>query len=797
MRLLLLTVMFVSLNSRALAQQARAVGDISRSDSIDLLHSRIDLDLTQVGTGIISGRATITLVPKVANVHTLPFDLLQLTVDSVLWNGTPLTFSHPDEVLTIDLGSDIGTTDTITVEVAYHGDPVVDASGWGGFYTTSNYQYDLGVAFDAVPHSFGRAWFPCFDNFVERCTFDLNVRTSNDRTVFANGELVQHDDLGGGLHVYHWHIAEPIPSYLTSVASTNYVAVRDSFPSVSGELVPVILAARPNDTTAMKSSFTHLRNAFDTYERWFGPYRWERVGYVLTTQGAMEHPTNICYPDGIADGTLQYESIMAHELGHHWFGDLITCRRAEEMYINEGGAEYLSYLFLEDLYGRPAYDAKVRTVHHDMVGKAHLTDGGWYALSEMPQNVTYGDHTYRKGADVLHTLRSCLGDSLFEAGFKRVLLNNAFSDMSTTELRDSLSVATGVDLTSFFSDHIEQPGWAAFEIDSVISVQNGNVWDCSVHVEQKTRHADHLYSHEPTTLTFESATGERWNHPSYVILGGEHTVITSSPPFQPVFAYLNADARLAWATTVALDTITGAGSVNLSLADMSLVVQSMPEPMSVRAEEFWVAADQLAEEPFAYVIGPDRWWRLTGHMPVGAEIDARFVIDGRPNSATLYDPLLVQSAGGVSFIEDSLVLLYRPNAHFPWAEFANTTVATLGSHTDGYARLTATNAPLGDYAAGWRKSVTGVGTLTGMDEGWNIYPNPSDGHITIQAPLAAVRQHARVVLQDAEGRILMERAICSTITKLDASACSNGIVYANAVVPGRASIALGPVTFTR
>lgn len=794
----MLTLLLAMPFTGALAQDDRTVGAITRSDSIDLLHTRIDLDMTQVTSGIISAQASIRFVPRIQGITTLPLDLLQLTVDSVLRNDAPLAFVHAGEELSVDLGGSFGPGDTMTVDIHYHGDPVVDASGWGGFYTLSSYQYDLGVAFDAVPHSYGRSWFPCFDNFVERCTFEYNVRTANDRTVFANGALSGVTDLGSGQHEWHWSMAEPIPSYLASVASTNYVAVLDTFPSINGTQVPVTLVARPPDTTQMKASFIHLRNAFDTFERWFGPYRWERVGYVLTSQGAMEHPTNICYPDGIADGTLQYEETMAHELGHHWFGDLITCRTAEEMYINEGAAVYLSQLFVEDLYGRDAYSTKVRNMHHDMVTKAHLMDGGWFALAAVPQSVTYGEHTYRKGAGIFHTLRSYLGDTLFGQGFRRVLSNNAFSDMSTHELRDSLIAATGRDLAPFFSDWIEQPGWAAFEVDSMSSAESGGVWPTTLHIEQKLRHADHLYTQVPATLTFESATGQRWNDPQPAILDGAQTVVTSSPPFQPLFAFVNADERLALGTTVAIDTLTSNGFVNMALADMAIFVQDMPSPAPVRAEEFWTAADDVTSEPFAFVVSPDRWWRVTGQLPEGANIDMRFTVDGRPASSTMYDPGLVQAAGGVSFMEDSLVVLYRPNARFPWSEYANTTVNFQGaSHTDGYARLTAAGASLGDYAIGWRKSATGLAPTGDPHSGWRVFPNPSDGLVTVEAPASAMSTRTIVRVQDMQGRILKEQPLTALWARLDLRGLAAGPVFLSATVPGHGTFALGRLVLSR
>jgi Peptidase family M1 domain/Peptidase M1 N-terminal domain len=770
---------------------------LTRSDSLDILHTRIELDLRSFNLGTLNGKATLRFVPKVNGITTLPLDLLQLHADSVFRNGSALTFTHVGEDLRVALNGSFGPADTLDVDVYYSGDPVIDASGWGGFYTLSSYQYDLGVAFDALPHSFGRSWFPCFDNFVERCTFEFIVTTAGSRTVYANGELLSETDLGGGERRTHWRINEAIPSYLASVASTNYVVVRDTFPSIAGNLVPVTLVARPQDTTQMKSSFIHLQNAFDTFERWFGPYRWERVGYCLTSQGAMEHPTNICYPDGIADGTLQYESIMAHELGHHWFGDLITCRRAEEMYINEGFAEYLSYLFLEDLYGRDAYMSSVERVHHDMIVKAHLIDEGWYALADVPQAFTYGEHTYRKGADFIHSLRGYLGDTVFAEAFTRVLTNNAFSDMSTEEFRDSLSVASGMDLTDYFADWIQQPGWAAFEVDSMRAVPNGGTWTTTVHVQQKLRHADHLYHNVPVTLSFESATGARWNHPVPVVLSDALTTLTSDPPFEPVFAYINADRRLALGTTVEEDTLTNPQTNTFALADVVLVANTMAAPSPLRVEEFWTGADDDTAEPFAFQVSPDRWWRVTGQLAEGADVDLRVTLDGRPTSSTLTDPGLVQDAGAVNFIEDSLVLLYRPNPFFPWAVLPGVELNFLGDHTNGNARLTATHIALGDYCMAWRKSATGLSEPISALNDWRFYPNPANDRALIEAPIAAVRSKAIIQVCDAQGRLLMTQPVTATRMHLDLANIGQQTVFLSASWPGGTAVALGPLVIRK
>lgn len=745
--------------------QGGPVGSASRSDSIDILHTRIELDLGLTSSGLIHGDAVITFTPRVAGIATLPLDLL-LPVDSVVMNGVQLPFAHPGEVLLIDLQNMYGPADTLTLTVSYGGNPVTDPSGFGGFYTLSTYQYDLGVAFDAVPHSFGRAWFPCFDNFVERCSFDFIVRTTGGRSVYANGALQGITELGGGERISHWRLQEPIPSYLASVAAGNYAAMLDTFPSVSGSHIPVVLAALPGDTAQMRASFAHLKNAFDTFEHWFGPYRWNRVGYVLTSAGAMEHATNICYPDFAADGTLGNEDLIAHELSHHWFGDLITCARPEEMYLNEGFADFCAKLFMEDLYGHESYMALVRSNHHLVVAKAHLVDGGWYALDNVPQNVTYGETSYKKGSDIARTLRSVMGDSLFSAGFKQVFGTNAYTSMGSPALRDSLENATGLDLSDFFNDWIFQPGGAAFMVDSFSVAQNGGLYDAQVHIRQKTRGGAALFHNVPVTVTCLGAAGEM--HREIVALGGEHSTAMLSCPFLPVAMHLNDDERLALSTTVDTATIVAAGQKNLNNTDLWVITSSITGPTPLRVEEYWVPADEGPSGDDAWFISPDRWWRVEGDVQPGSEMKLRFTVDGRAGYATAYDQGLTQDFGSIPFAEDSLIVLFRPNPAAPWLP-KPATVSFLGSHTDKYARIDMPGLTAGDYAIAWRLLSTKVPASTAKGHGWRYFPDPASEQVTVTAPAGTAVDGAVLVFHDMNGHTLASARLHSSTTRMDVS----------------------------
>lgn len=773
---------------------ALAKADATRSDSIDILHTLVDLDLTPVDQGIIKARTTLRFAPKVNNIQELPLDLLALTVDSVTMSGGTLAFSQGGELLTIDLGGNYNPTDTLQLTVHYGGDPAVDGSGWGGFYTSGSIIYNLGVAFESQPHSYGRAWFPCFDNFVERSTFEFIVLTDLNRHAWCNGERLSETDLGGGLWESHWKMEGNIPSYLASVAASTYTAVNDTFPSIGGGAVPVHLVAQPADTTDLKNSFTHLKEAFDAFEATFGAYRWERVGYCLTPQGAMEHPCNISYPSSIVDGGLQFEATMAHELAHMWFGNLITCSQAEEMYINEGFAEYLSYLFLEAVYGNERYMDEVRNNHHDMLHTAHVTDEGWYALNAVPQEFTYGEHTYNKGADVLHTLRSYLGNALFSSGLTNVLNAYAFSDISTTELRDQLTTATGVDLTNYFSDWIEQPGWAAFEVDGFSASPNGGGYAVSVQLQQKLRHADHFYNNVPVTITCVGVNGEL--HSELHPLSGANPSVLLQSPFEPTIVWLNNDERISLAITAEQDTISATGTNQYNLANFRITANVVPDTAILRVEEYWVAADDVTEEPFAYVVSPDRYWRITGLVPTGCDFSGRINFDGRPTAAGSYDVGLVQDFGGVAFHEDSLVLLYRNTPGLPWTRVTTATVNTQGSATDGAGRIDFTGLQLGEYTLAWRKSAVGIApAIAPPVSAWRVVHNATHGLVVVES-LADALPKGSISLVDAQGRTVKDTTVTGTRMELSVAGIAPGAFQVLYCKLGAAPQCIGRVVLT-
>ena len=167
-------------------------------------------------------------------------------------------------------------------------------------------------------------WYPCFDNFVERATYTYHIQSADGRRAHNQGHLVEEIQLGGDTLRSTWVLDHPIPTHLSAIAVGPYVDHDYVHTGAYGD-IPVRLTSKAGDSNLMQTKFAELSYAIDACEHWWGPYAWERIGYVLTTDGALEIPTNIAYPRSmIEQGLFANGDLFAHELGHHWWGDLVA-----------------------------------------------------------------------------------------------------------------------------------------------------------------------------------------------------------------------------------------------------------------------------------------------------------------------------------------------------------------------------------------------------------------------------------------------------------------------------------------
>lgn len=746
----------------------------TRSDSISIEHYTIRLDVRDFSTFVLKGQTEVIFEPLVNGISEIRLDLLGLTVDSIHDpNGNLLSYTSVPLGLNIDLGTTFNTGDSTSIELFYHGNPVQDPT-FGGFYFNASYAYNVGVSLEDIPHNYGKTWFPCFDNFTTRSTYDLYVTT-----------LPAHDAVCGGVfqstainpdlsETHHWKVNQTIPSYLISVAVSDYVFVNETFTDYQSNPVPVKLAAHASDTVNMISSFTNLESAFDVFEEKWGPYRWDRVGYVLVpmTAGAMEHAMNIAFPQAAANGGLGWQSVMAHELSHHWWGNLVTCRTAEDMWINEGSAVYCEYVFTEDFNGRAAYETAVRTNHKDLLRTCHIDDSGYWPLSGVPLQYTYGSTTYTKGADIIHTLRAYLGDSLFFNGLAELLEQNKFSDIDAIEYRDDLSAITGVNLDNFFADWIFQGGWPHISIDSLTTTPNGGQFDVTVHLKQKLVGRNNYATDVPVTLTLRD---DSWNTFEQTIQSsGMNNTVTVTVPFSPTLGYLNRDELISHAVTATYTTINTPGNRILSHSNISLQVQSVTDSAFVVVEHNWAAPDAVIDQTSGYAISPQRYWRIDGIWDAGFSTNATFRYSGQLSGANSHlDHLLITGA------EDSIVLLYRPNRSTDWTEFPDYTLS-IGNVSDKTGTLNATNLLKGEYAIALKGQSLGLSEEQVIDQVL-IYPNPTTGKATILSKVAT----DQLIVTDANGRIVQSYPLNSDKIEVNTANWPDGNYFITGYFKGK------------
>jgi aminopeptidase N len=698
-----------------------------KSDTIHVKRYSINLSIVHLSNKQIKGFTELTIVSRINSLQVIKLDLLQLNIDSIMLNDSKTTnYTYNDSLIKINLTTSLNQGDSVKVKVFYRGIPQIDPSTWGGFYfsSDSSFAYNLGVGFDSDPHVYGRCWFPCVDEFVDRSFYECKITVENNKAVVCGGTLMNKTNNGNGTTTYQWKLRDSIPTYLVSVAVGNYSVVTDTFSSVTGK-IPILLYVRPVDTTNARNSFINLKTILSIFESKYGPYKWERVGYagVPFNSGAMEHATNIAYPNFCVDGTLNYESLYTHELSHHWFGDLITCTTAEDMWINEGWARFSEYIYNQYLYGYNAYKNETRQNHMEVLQYAHIEDGAYRAVYGIPTEYTYGTTVYDKGSNVAYTLRGYIGDSLFFSTIKSLMHDYAFKNISTSEFRDYFTAHTGVNMNDFFDAWVYSPGFPHFSIDS-FSVVAGTPNNVTVHVRQRSNHMPTLANSNKIEVQFIK---NNWLKITDTIkFSGQYGSQTFQLPFVPDAVIIDPEEKVADATTDLYRTIKSTGAIDFPNTYFSIDVTSINDSAFIRAEHNWVPPDAI-KTPNADIkrLSNYRYWKIDGIFPASFISKGKFRYNRTQSLSGGYlDNVLMKTI----YSKDSLLLLYRRDCKDDWK---TTKFTIVGNQFNG--NIIIDSLKKGEYTLAIGKPQNSSVNDNNRDGGYfNVFPNPSGDKFTFE-----------------------------------------------------------------
>lgn len=726
-KIIILTIFsFISLYIYAQSQPRcnhhASVVKATTSDTLDVLHYDINLDLIYLSKQSISGNAKLSLTTRINGMTQITLDLLKLNIDSILIGGQVVnTWVYNDTLLRYSLASVLNIGDTISSTIYYHGHPVKDPSGWGGFYFSndSSFAFNLGIGMQDNPHNYGRVWFPCVDDFVDRATYNMSISVKNGKVAVCNGTL-ESTMVGNDATEYRWKLHHDIPAYLAAVAVGPYVAVLDTFNGVLGA-VPISLYVKANMVNQTNASFANLKQILTAFEQYYGPYRWERVGYVGVpfSSGAMEHATNIAIGLGYIDGTLTHETLFAHELSHHWFGDLVTCSKASDMWLNEGWAVFSESMYQEMVYGKVAYKNNMRGLVYDVLKNTYRQDGGYYALTGIPHNLTYGATIYDKGGTVAHSVRGYLGDDAFFSMLNAYMTQKAFSDQSSDDFRDFISTSTGINMNDFFSAWVDEPGFVHFSIDSFYSVPNTiSTYDVNVSIRQRLKHKPNFANSNRVPITFMD---DQWNRLDTIVqFSGETGSQWFNLNFKPTAVFCDFDERFADATTDYSLLINQTGLVDLPFAYSKVDIKQISDSAILQMTHNWVAPDTLGITYPGLRISTNHYWTVNSIR--ANKFDA--TISFRYFKGVDFDIDIIKNK------DDSLVMLYRPHGAMPWQRVK---FQKNGNWIAGYMEVE--HAQNGDYVlAAYDYKCLGINEQQDDSKKvkFSVSPNPSNGYFNFE-----------------------------------------------------------------
>ncbi len=451
------------------------VADYESDNSLNAIYYGLNLRVL-TNPNMLRGSVTITSVFVRDSITSYFYDFSgNMTVDSVTSGSSRILFTHISGKIYVHSDTLLNTGDVTSVTVHYHGLPV--PTGFGSFVFD---EVNGRASIWTLSEPYGAPdWFPCKNTPSDKVdSSDVFIRCSDNLTPVSNGLLKSAMNHGDGTHTFHWKNSYPIANYLISLAISDYYSVFFNYYYNQSDYFPIENYIYPETFPEVDTLLPKTIAMMDVFRSKYGEYPFirEKYGHAeFGRAGGMEHQT-------ISSMGVFNESIMAHELGHQWFGDKITCRNWENIWLNEGFATYSEALYFESAYGKFAYDEFMRL----RFANAKLAQGSVYVQDvNSIQEIFSGNRSYAKGAVVLHMLRGVLGDSIFFRVIKEYA-NDPSIAYGTAVTEDLLSVAERIskqDLNYFFSQWIYGQGYPKYDV-SWSYTEAGSAFDVSIEVNQ-------------------------------------------------------------------------------------------------------------------------------------------------------------------------------------------------------------------------------------------------------------------------------------------------------------------------
>ena len=738
-----------------------ALSSYAKSDevgqNVDVKHYEIHLNEINISERAIDATTIVTLT-SLASLDKIELELKSLNVTAVTAdNATVESFSQDGDVLTINLTSPLAENSTVSFTIDYSGTTFNE--NWGGIHWSDDYVYNLGVGFDSQPHNLGKTWFPCVDNFTDKASYDLFITYPDDMLSSCGGLLEETINNNDGTKTDHWVMSQEIATYLISFAIGDFVLWEDTYQGIERD-IPINVYAKSNQIDKVATTFANTKAIAAFFEEKFGPYPFNRISYVSTGLGCMEHVDNIAFSSSLITGTTNMNSdfFISHEMSHSWFGNKVTCSTAGDMWLNEGFATFCNNYYFTEFYGDDFYYEAMDELIDDIIMSCH-TKEGWLPLNELPLDITYGTMAYDKGAVVAHSLMNYLGRETFSDAMKYYLNKFNAKSASSEDLCEALSEATGLNMNDFFEAWVYNPGSPVYYVQYFTVEPNGDKYDVQVNMVQDHRGADYIGNGARFEISF---VDEDWNiHSEMVSWDGESGTITKTLDFEPVAIFCDINNKFADASHEETYVLNSTGSKEFSKAKFKATVKEISDSTLLRIEHRWVGPTTVGEIPEGLTISSDRFWTIHRLDKGESKIEGEFQYQDAVN----YDDNLIVSPN------DSIVLLYRPDGSQQWRS-----IDYVFQGMSNYGRMTLEDVMSGDYVLGmWDEEHASI-METESGSNINIYPNPAESEINIEL---GKEIKGRIVITNQLGQTVKEARINDDRMTINIDELSSGVYFVN------------------
>jgi aminopeptidase N len=397
----------------------------------------------------LSGTTVIRVAGFAPKTTSLALDLDDaFAVTASTRDGLGVTAVHAAGKLVIPLEPPLGAADRATLSISYRGIPP-------GASALEFWQHADGWAATSVAEPFlARTFWPCVDDPKDKAVATVHA-TVPAGYVAASAGVVTVSDAGGGRNTYTWTLPQAISTYLVSLNVANYVIVEDTYTALDGRKMPIRSYLLPEYAAGNVARLSEIKNHIATQASMFGEYPFVDTKYGIVASsfsGGMEHPTMTSIGSSILANTARdITTLLVHELSHDWWGDRVTMRTWDDIWLNEGFATYGEVLYLEKALGA-APGPTLSTFYDDGLYGGRLAP----AVVADPLNpfATTGS-VYYKGARALHMLRRLVGDATFFPALRAYGDAHAWGTATRGELREGFEKASGLDLKQFFDQWVE------------------------------------------------------------------------------------------------------------------------------------------------------------------------------------------------------------------------------------------------------------------------------------------------------------------------------------------------------